>query len=1351
MTIIRVKTYFQIAMVFMPLLFLICRIGYSQNKITFDKLTVEDGLSQTSVVSITQDSMGFMWFGTKDGINRYDSRQFEVFKNNKSDNQSLSSSQNVNAVLTDKAGNLWVGTQKGLNQFNAGTKTFKKYLNNTKDNQSLSNNTIRCLYQDRQGNIWVGTENGLNKLKPDGNFERFFCNDAKGSGLISPLIKAIYQDANQNLWIGTQAGLAKLNYVNRSVKIKTFFHQNNNDSSLAANDITSITADTNDNIWIATHFNGLDILEKNQNNFKHYNTKNSNIASNIIRKLLLDNQGQLWIGTINGLSILNLSDLKFNNLSHNPEDNTTLNQNSVYDIYKDAAGSIWVGTYYGGVNVHHPYAIPFQIYKHNSNQNSVSSNIISALAEDSQNNLWIGTEAEGINYFDRKNNTFTNYKHHNNSNSVSSNLIKAVAIDKQNNLWIAAYEGGIDYFNSKTKTFKTYNINKVTSNSNNRITFISIDKADKVWTSTKGNGLFYYDVLADEFKSCQLSKSNFYLPVLNIGFLFNDASNTLWVATDEGLFYLPHNGDKFIKLSSFKSDFLNQISSINQLSSKEIVLGSFSSGLGILDLAKLSLKFYTVKNGLPSNNITGVLQDNDNAIWISTDNGLAQIQDHIIKIYNIYDGLPGNVFNYHSALKDQKGNLFFGGYNGLVKLFPNDIAINKNEPKLVFTGLRVSNKTVEVDPESDFLYQSLNKIDELKFSYQQNVFSIDFAALNYIKPQKNKFAYKLAGFESEWNYVSTPTVTFTNLPSGRYQLLIKGTNNDGVWNNNYKTLNIIINPPFWLTWWAFIIYGLAIGCVLYLIFRYFLIKASLKKEHEVNEMKLAFFTNVSHEIRTPLTLILGPLEKLTLETSQNPGLNKQLKLVNHNAKRLKRLVSELMDFRKIEHGKLNLIITYTNIVAFVNEIFLSFQQLANQLKVNYQFQSSTEDLEAYFDKEQLEKVIFNLLSNAFKFIPDSNPEIILQLSIHNQEVLVRVKDNGKGINKDDADKIFTNYYQGDQSNQRHHGTGIGLALSRAIARLHQGDLYLENTNIAITSFCLILKLGKEHFNHVDNILIDDTDQATVYVLKTEVESLNHQEEIEHKVVNNSQLPHLLVVDDNEEIIVFLQSALKKHYQIIVAKDGLQALDLAFEHIPDLIISDVMMPNMDGYSFCNKIKTDERTRHIPLVLLTARTGDIYEIDGFKKGADAYLTKPFSIQKLRLVIDNLLSLQNSMRQKFSKQLSIQPSEIEVESSDDEFLQKVLSLFEENISNSDFNVNKFAAEIGMSTPVFYKKINALTGLTVNNFMKSIRLKRAMQLLEKNAGNVSEVAYMVGFNDSKYFSKEFRKQFGKSPSSYI
>lgn len=1350
MKLIKTNTYFIKAIVCSLLLFLFYDISYAQNKITFDKLTVEDGLSQTSIVSITQDSMGFMWFGSKDGLNRYDSRHFEVFKNIKNDEFSLSASQNINALLTDKKGNIWVGTQKGLNQYIAETKTFKRYLNIPNNNKSLSNNTIRCLYQDDKENIWVGTENGLNKLNPDGSFERFFCKDAKWNKLINPLIKAIYQDKNRNIWVGSQAGLAKINFDNKQGVIETFYHQNDDESSLAANDITSINEDFKGNIWIGTHFNGLDFLAKNQRKFLHYNTKNSGIVSNIIRKLLVDNQGKIWIATINGLSIFDTNSAKFSNLNHNPNDNTSLNQNSIYDLYQDQSGSIWVGTYYGGINVHHQQNIPFQIFKHNPNQNSVSSNIISALAEDNQNNLWIGTEAEGLNYFDKNTNTFTSYKHKNSENSISSNLIKSVVLDQKNNLWIAAYEGGVDYFDTKTKVFKNYQINGKSLNAENRITDIGIDKNNIVWVASKGNGLFYYDAITDKFVSCLNKNAKVFFPFLNILQLFISADNTLWITTDEGFFYIKNNSKKPVKVSSLKTDFFNQISTINQLSTDEIVLGSFSGGLGILNLDKLSLRNITTKNGLSSNNITYVIQDKANILWISTDKGLNQLIGNSINVYNVFDGLPGNVFNYHSGLKAKDGSLYFGGFNGFVKFNSSDININKNIPKIVFTDLKFDNQVVKVNPKSDFLYKSLNQIPEIVFSHDQNVFSIDFASLNYIKPQKNKFAYKINGLDGKWNEINIPTVNFTNLPSGKYELLVKASNNDGVWNENYKKLKIIIRPPFWLTWWAYIIYLSAFGCVLYLIFRYLLIKASLKKEHEVNEMKLAFFTNVSHEIRTPLTLILGPLEKLAIETLQSPSLNAQIKLVNHNAKRLKRLISELMDFRKIESGNLNLKVSNHNIVDFCCQIFKSFEQLAKQLNVNYEFVSSVDELETYFDHEQLEKVIYNLLSNAFKFIPEQNPEVSLTIETNKNQVLIKVIDNGKGINKADIPQLFTSYYQSNPSEQKHQGTGIGLALSRSIARLHQGDLYLDTSNNK-TTFSLSLLIGKAHFSQIDNVLIQENKVEEVYELKSDVETKLTAKVSERNFMQNSVLPNLLLVDDNEEIIDFLEVALQKHYQIIKAKDGLQALDLAFEHIPDLIISDVMMPNLDGYGLCGKIKTDERTRHIPLILLTARTGELQELDGLKKGADVYLTKPFSIQKLKIIIDNLLALQYSMRQKFSQQLSIQPSAIEVESSDDEFLQKALLIFEKNLTNSDFNVNTFAAEIGMSTPVFYKKINALTGLTVNNFMKSIRLKRAMQLLEKKAGNISEIAYMVGFNDSKYFSKEFRKQFGKSPSNYI
>ena len=1319
------------------------------NEISFDKLTVEAGLSQSSVISISQDSMGFMWFGTKDGLNRYDGQQFEVFRNNPKDSTSITSSQNINALLTDSKGDLWVGTQNGLNKYLPETKYFIRFINHPNDKKSLSNNTIRCIYEDREGVIWIGTENGLNKILKDGKFQRFFCKGAVGEGLVNPLIKAIYQDHQKRLWVGTQLGLVNMSFSNKKYLFKTYFRHDDQIETLSSNDITSISEDLEHNLWLGTQYKGINVFDRTSQKFKHFNTQNSGICNNNIRKILLDRNGLIWLATFNGISIYDPSKHTFRNQVYNPENPKGLNQNSIYNIYQDATGSIWVGTFYGGVNVYHPNAIPFKAYKHYSYKNSLSSNIISAMVEDAKGNLWIGTEAEGLNYFDRATATFKNFKNTEGKNSLSSNVIKSISIDGKGNLWIAAYSGGVDYYNVTTGVFKNYKVSDGSAFNEKQITCVLIDHQNRLWAGTKWKGLFLLNASQDKFESLKDGKAHFYLPAINITYIYQDLNHTLWVATDDGVYYLSKNKSNFIKLSLKENTFLNHISVIGQTSSGKILFGSYNEGMAYFYPATKKLVFFTVKQGLPSNTIAGIIEDNQKRIWVSTDKGIAVINKKRVKVYNRNDGFPSNVFNYHSVLKDSKGTLFFGGYNGLISFNPSEIVENRIAPKVVFTGLKLFNQEININDESKILKKSLNQIDALVLNYQQNVFSVDFAVLNYVKSKKNKYAYKLEGYQKDWIYVDEPKANFTNLPDGTYHLLAKGSNNDGIWSNKIATLKIVIKPPFWKTWWAYLFYILILAGLFYLIIRFLLIRALLKREHDLNQMKLEFFTNVSHEIRTPLTLILGPLEKILQDTQENLNLHKQLSNVNKNAKRLMKLVNELMDFRKIESGKMKLNLVADNIVSFVQEIYLSFQQLAIQKEIAYSFKSAQEDIEVYFDKAQLEKVIFNLLANAFKFVSVVEGKIEVEISLQNDFIFIRIKDNGEGIPDESKPKLFTDFYQVPNHQKRNTGTGIGLALAKSIAKLHHGDLVLEDDK-EFTCFCLSLKTGNEQYHPEEINIVQNINDSGLSQWYHEVDPLLYDEvKKKNSIVGNQ--PLLLVVDDNKEVKEFIVRTLEAYYQVISAENGLQALDLAFEKIPDVIISDVMMPEMDGFEFCANIKTDIRTRHIPVVLLTARSSDLHELEGLKTGADVYLTKPFNTQKLHLIVDNLLALQQNMRDKFSQTFSLEPKEVQIESADEEFLKKVLLLLEDNISNSEFNVNLFASEIGMSTPVFYKKIHALTGLTVNNFVKSIRLKRAFQLLEQKAGNVSEVAYMVGFNDAKYFSKEFKKQYGKSPSAYI
>ncbi|WEK17655.1 MAG: two-component regulator propeller domain-containing protein [Candidatus Pedobacter colombiensis] len=1347
----------------LPLLFIIL-FGYrsasaQEDKISFKHLTVENGLSQSSVLSIAQDSMGFMWFGTKDGLNKYNTRNFEIYKREKGNSSSLSSGQNVNALLTDSKGNLWVGTQKGLNRYLPESNSFKRYQYDPKRKSSLSNNIVRCIFEDNKGHIWVGTDSGLNKLIDDNRFVRFLPGKNDATGLANHLIKSVHQDHEGIMWVGTIQGLTRMQFENGKYHFQSYFHKKGDPESLIDNDVSVVFEDPKHNLWIGTHNNGLDLFDREKGTFRHFVTKKgdpNSISSNVIRRIKTDPDGRLWISTLHGINILDLNTFKFTVLNHNPEDPTSLNHNSIYDIVKDATGSMWVGTYFGGVNFYHANATPFRAYKTSSGKNGISSNVVSSIVEDQYHNLWIGTEAEGLNYFDRSSGKFTSFKHDSeNPNSLSSNLVKAVSIDQNGEVWIGTYEGGLDVYLPDTKTFKHYKPNYADPKAlnSNRIVCLLHDSKNRLWIGTRAQGIFIYNEEEDNFAPYHNPGNQHDLKFLR--YLFEDSKKNIWIATNSGTYILDpvNNKIKRFKVNDNSTKF-DDVNLIQEDSQGIIWLGSYDAGLIRYQPVKNKISFYTMKNGLPSNVILGILEDDHRNLWISTDNGLTKFDRKTFKNYTVEDGLPGNVFNYNSFYKDTQGQLYFGGYNGLVSFYPDQIKENKRIPKIIFTRLRLFNKTVAIGDESNLLSRNISLTKEITFSHSQNIFSVEFAVLNYIKSEKNKYAYKLEGLDKEWNYVTTPSATFYNLPSGTYKLLIKGSNNDGVWSNHPEEMIIHIKPPFWKTWWAYLIYAILFSAILFLVFRFLWIRALLRKEHEVYQMKMDFFTNVSHEIRTPLTLIIGPLENLINDTKEYPGINRRLLTVRKNAGRLTRLVNELMDFRKQEAGKMTLNVAPENIVVFAKEIFLSFQYLAIKHHIDYQFNNDEDQIEVYFDPEQLEKVFYNLLSNAFKFTPEYG---IIILSVKRAEkgfVEIKVLDNGKGIPEESRDKLFTNFYQVKDPLSRNNGTGIGLALSKKIARLHHGDLILlpdpqpGEANVQ-TCFSLKLRTGNSHFKKSElSPQFINVESPALYQLPQDLGDIPDQDLLDEVPVEDQIT--VLIVEDNREIRDFIKQSLKYAYLIIEAEDGQQGMEIAFEKIPDIIVSDVMMPVMDGLELCRILKTDARTSHIPIILLTARSGNIHEVSGLKTGAEAYITKPFSIDVLQLNINNLLTLQNNMRRKFSQQMTLQPSNVLIESTDEEFLNKIMAIIEDNFSIDEFNVNVLAADVGMSTPILYKKIKALTGLTVNNFIKSVRLKRAAQLLKQQTYTVYEVAYMVGFSDSKYFSKEFTKQFGRTPSDY-
>lgn len=1329
----------------------------AQQRYDFKHLNIEDGLSQSSVLAIAQDAKGFIWFGTRFGLNKYNSRSFKVYKGNAQDKNGLADSYIV-SLLKAKDGTLWIGSISGLHRYNEDQDNFERFAHNDTIPSSISNSTAACIFQDSKDRIWIGTSNGLNLWQPrKKSFTRFLL----GTHTVHK-IYALAEDHKGTLWIGTSEGLISMTIVNGEAKFRFLQPFSNQINQVNDNHVTSIIEDREQNLWIGTKQTGLSKLNLQTGAISTYTYSSLNpngICSNNIRKIMLDADGKLWIATIHGINVYHPASASFTTLQNEPGNPASLSQNSVYDIFQDKQGIIWAGTYYGGINVAYPNYTPFKVYK-SAAKNGLSSNVVGPIIEDNSHNLWIGTDGEGLNYFDRQTQSYTHYKYSpNNPNSLSSNLVKAILKDRQNRIWVGTHLGGLNLF-IPGKGFQHYITlkNDTSSLSNNEITFLFEDTQGRFWVGTNG-GLNLFDAGAGKFQLNKVIDAS-----VAVYYIFEDSKQNLWVSSNAGLFVLRPNAKAFVNTSETvvqKQRF--RFASINCIAEDKkgyLLFGTQRYGLLKLDVKKNSFSLFNKKDGLPSDNIMGILQDSSDNLWISTDNGLCNFNplNRTFKTYNIEDDLPGNEFNYRSALKDSKGEFFFGGLNGLISFFPSQIRENKVVPKAIFTDLKLFNKPVHLNDGNDLLYHNISHTQSIVFNADQNVFSIDFTILNFIKSDKNRYAYKLEGFEKNWNYVSIPSASYTNLSPGKYTLMVKGSNNDGVWTATSTNLSIRVLPPFYRTWWAYLIYSALLVGILLLLLRYLLIRALLRKEKEVNEHKLAFFTHISHEIRTPLTLIVGPLDRLIENAKDEPTLSKELQPIKNNADRLLNLVSELLDFRKAETGKMALQVSPGNIVKFSQEIFMAFQNMAIAEELTYTFETDQPEIALYFDKMQLEKVLFNLLSNAFKF-SNRGGKISLRIEQQNNWVQLHVSDNGKGIPIDKKDNLFTDFYQANPSTNI--GTGLGLSLSKSIVELHHGQIDFESTpqtqnQPGHTCFTVRLLTGKDHFKPKD--FIKDYvyyDDAANYRLEspsvTATATFPTATSTPASTAPKEKKYTVLLVEDNEEVRLFIKNLLETEYHILEKEDGLQGWESALELLPDLIISDVMMPNMDGLELCRKLKTDERTSHIPVVLLTARSAYVHQVNGFENGADSYIMKPFNPKLLTLNIHNLLQARETIRQKFAQVITLEPQNLIINSTEQNFLHKIIRIIEEHIADPEFDVPTLASEIGMSMPILYKKIRALTGLSVNDFIKSLRLKRADQLLKAGVGSIAEVAYSVGFNDRKYFSIEFKKQFGKSPSAYL
>ena len=1331
--------------------------GTGQN-IAFNHLTVENGLSHNAVLAIAQDSYGFMWYGTGNGLNRYDGHRFRIYKMTPEDSTSISSN-NILSIYPDSKHTLWIGTSYGLNKYDPRKDVFERIT-------GIGSQSVNCIYEDKKANLWIGTGSGLYLLtnRQRNTFRSFFASGSTNS-IAGNMIRSIYEDHNGHLWIGTNNGLTKLRLINGVYQYETFRHDPNDPGSLSANYITTIAEDSLQNLWIGTQNSGVNLYQsspdgRNVNGFVKFTHSISNpsgLINNSIRKIITDKAGKIWIGTQEGLSIIDPVSKSIHSYQHDAGNKKSLSQNSIHSLFEDANGSVWAGTYFGGVNITYSYTTSFTSLQNSENRSSISNNVISSVTEDEKHNLWIGTEGGGLNYFNRASGLFTVYKNIlNDPASIGSNLIKVVYRDKDGNIWAGTHGGGLNLFDPDSKKFKRFLFKANDAETlNAEVISLLEDHAGRFWvSSTSGLKLFRRNKTALEPMAVN-SLTGLVINNLTKA-LLEDSKKRIWIGTSSGLYVIVNNTIKEIHPGY-------PINCIQEDAKGNIWVGLYYGGVAMYDEKNNHFDQYTEKDGLPNSNVIGILEDDKNNLWLSTDNGLVKFNpaQKSFQTYTVSDGLAGNEFNYNSFFKDSKGEFFFGGYNGLTNFFPGKIETNKYAAPVVFTGLKLFNNPVDINGEDKLLKENISLTKNITFRYNQDVFSIEFALLNFIKSNKNKYAYKLEGFDKDWNEVTTTSATYTNLPSGSYTFLVKAANNDGVWSES-AALKIKVLPPFWLTWWAYCLYALILASILFLVIRFFFLRALLKKEDELHQVKLNFFTNISHEIRTHLTLIMAPVDKMLENKKQDSFIRHQLGNVKTNANRLLKLVSELMDFRKAETKNLTLHIGRHDIVSFLYEIYTSFQDLSLSKNIKVSFVHDSENIAVYFDKEQLEKVFFNLLTNAFKFTPEGG-RICMNLEQKENKIKVSVTDNGRGIAPQFMEKLFTNFFQVAEHGLQNTGYGIGLALSKNIVELHKGTITVESEPASpnkegTTSFTVTLLTGNKHFEGTQHI------QENITFQKTVVPEPENPQQFASATILNGEIKDkqfsVLIAEDNDELREVIKETFENHYHIIQCENGLEAWETATEQIPDMIISDVMMPEMDGFTLCQQLKTDERTSHIPVILLTAKSSQSDQVSGLETGADIYITKPFGTKVLELSVRNLLSSREKMRQKFSHQIIAEPvpdkttaetvEDSFVNSVDKEFLEKVMLLIEDHMDDPEFGVAMLAKKVAMSQPILYKKLKAVTDMSVNDFIKSLRLKKAAQLLHQKDLTVYEIAYAVGYNDRKYFSQEFKKQFGKTPSEF-
>lgn len=1354
------------------------------SSLAFKSSSILDALPSKDVQSVYQDRDGYIWISTRNGLFQFDGYSLTTYKSNLF-GPDLLTNNNVFCVAEDTKHRLWIGTYNGLNVLDKKTGMIRRI-----NHSQMNGNGVPQILITKDGRILFATDWGLCEYLEDK--DDFICYSGENTGNVLPgtTIKSLFEDDRGDIWIGTwDSGLYR--YESKTGKYFRYPRLNEQDSAHC------IFQDSRKNIWIGTWRGGLVLLKDAYQpdkttwvTFRHDEKKQSGLSDNIIYALSEDtNTHSLWVGTRRGLSVLPLADDYTGNETFSnyypSESDKSIASDEVASIIRDRQGLMWVGLIGGGINTVNTRKADFYWDQLLEVKRMLKTTSVRSILLDDEGLLWLGIGTYGLGVKNRQTGEFTYYTqmpefaHYSRVPTITSMMQHSVT----RNIWISAYDGGVYEVDKRapvSQRVKNYFPPDAEWLAGSCVFYIYEDSKHNLWFATRtGVSMRTADGKAMRFDTLRVG--NGLMRNTHSVYLTEGSEGDIWVASNTHGVIRLHCDEKG---NYTASDYATTNGKLNSIYADciykdgkgRIWAGTGGSGLSLYDEATDAFLPVHAKWNLPGDAIVSIQGDKEDNLWLGTNAGLIKLSigddlEHAtFRLYTTVDGLQDNIFIRSAISVAADGEMFFGGHRGYNSFYPEKQQEQLFSSSVVVTDIKIFNQSWGSLPEKERVeVSSLSPgfTHEIQLDHWHNNFSVEFSALEYANPDKNQYAYQLEGFDSDWQYTGGAKrfAYYNNLQSGTYTLNLKASNANGIWNEEAFRMKVVILPPPWKTWWAYTLYILCACGIIYYTFRVIRNRIRLRnalhlremeqaKAEELNHAKLQFFTNITHELLTPLTILSASVDELKRVA---PVYKEQYRVMNNNINRLIRLLQQILEFRKAETGNLKLRVSQGDLTQFVRRSLDSFRPLMKKKDIQFSISCYPDSFDAYFDPDKLDKILYNLLSNASKY---NRPGGMVSVELRvDKEGMARlaVRDNGPGISVEAQKNLFKRFYEGDYRKFKTIGTGIGLSLVRDLVTLHHGTIGVESEEGKGTTFTVNLPVLRTAYadEEVEDVLLTGANEV-----KEELPDKELEEDFldDDPTGEQSQKPaadslhSLLIIEDNEELLQLITKLLSTDYIVHTATNGKEAIDKVEHEEIDLIVSDVMMPEMDGIEFCRYIKNNIETSHIPVILLTAKSKEEDRVEAYESGADGFISKPFNLSVLHARISNLLRSRERVGKDFKKQLVFEAKELNYTSVDEEFLQRAIDCVNEHLDDPKFDQSQLLEAMHMTKSTFFRKLKSLTGLSYVSFIRNIRMKAACRIMEEKKNiRISELAYAVGYNDPRYFSSSFKKEFGMQPSEYM